>query len=107
MRSPALRVGEEALRVGPNSACPYAGICFPGDRGFELTALDALLNATADPLLRPNLYSWHEYIYENPTLTETLYNTTRAALVARRHPEAVAVVLVQVQHQAWLQSLYG
>ena len=90
-----MRVGEEALRVGPNSACPYAGICFPGDRGFELTALDALLNATADPLLRPNLYSWHEYIYENPTLTETLYNTTRAALVARGLGEDVQQIITE------------
>ena len=45
--------------------------------------MDAVLNATADPALRPNLYSWHEYIYENPTLTDTLFATTAAALAAR------------------------
>ena len=78
-----LRAYDDDLRVGPNNASPYGENGGTLRKGFELTALDAVLNATADARLRPTLYSWHAYIHQNPTLFGTLINETRARLDAR------------------------
>jgi hypothetical protein len=43
-------------------------------------------------LLPPNLYSWHEYIYQFPMLTESLYNTTAHALAARDLSSAEQII---------------
>ena len=58
----------------------------PASLRYELTALSAILDAIPDDTLQPNVYSWHEYIYEYPTLTEELFNTTEAGLRDRGAP---------------------
>ena len=81
-----LRQYDSSLYVGPNNACPF-GDCTcnisKSDHGYELDAMDAIITNTHNVSLLPNLYSWHEYIYQNPTLTDRLYNTVQNELHAR------------------------
>jgi hypothetical protein len=81
-----LRKYDPSLYVGPNNACPY-GDCTNNashsDGGYEFDALDAVMNMTSDPDLLPNVYSWHEYIYQYPTLTDVLFNVTKEKLRER------------------------
>ena len=92
-----LRAYDGSLRVGPNNASPYGENGGTLRKGFELTALDAVLNATTDARLRPTLYSWHAYIHQNPTLFETLINETRARLDARGLVDAEQVWLLRAK----------
>jgi hypothetical protein len=78
-----LRAYDPDLRVGPNNAAPFGQSSGTLPVGYELTALDAVLAATPNVSLWPNVYSWHEYIDQYPTLTETLFNKTREALEQR------------------------
>lgn len=90
-----LRAYDGRLRVGPNNASPYGENRGTLRSGFELTALDAVLNATADPKLRPTIYSWHAYIHQNPDLFGTLINATRAKLRARGLDDSVQQLITE------------
>jgi hypothetical protein len=84
-----LRKYDPSLRVGPNNACPGAPECTSGMRpGFELAALDNTLSRG----IRPNLYSWHEYIVENPTLTVPIYRWTAQQLAARNLSDVEQII---------------
>jgi hypothetical protein len=56
--------------------------------GFEMEALDALLARG----VRPNLYSWHEYIVQNPTLTVPIFNWTATQLAARNLSDSEQII---------------
>lgn len=83
-----LRAYDPTLRVGPNNACPGGPICASMRQGYEFEALDAALSRGA----RPNLYSWHEYIVQNPTLSDSLYDWTAAALTARNLTDVEQII---------------
>ena len=84
-----LRKYDPSLRVGPNNACPGAPECTSGMHpGFELAALDSTLSRG----IRPNLYSWHEYIVMNPTLTVPIYRWTAQQLAARNLSDVEQII---------------
>ena len=81
-----IRAYDETLYVGPNNACPY-GDCTNdpthSDEGYEFDALDAIIASSSNVSLLPNIYSWHEYIYQNPMLTNRLFGTVANRLSSR------------------------
>ena len=81
-----IRAYDNTLFVGPNNACPY-GDCTNdpnhSDAGYEFDALDAVIKSSSNGSLLPNIYSWHEYIYQNPTLTNRLFDTVAHRLLSR------------------------
>ena len=80
---------DPSLRVGPNNACPGAPECTSGMHpGFELAALDNSLSRG----IRPNLYSWHEYIVANPTLSVPIYRWTAEQLAVRNLTDVEQII---------------
>ncbi len=75
-----IRQYDHSIQIGPNFASPYGGF---DDKGFEFHAIDYLLTNVKNSSLLPNIYSWHEYIYENPLLTQKLYRKTENELIKR------------------------
>ena len=90
-----IRAYDASLYVGPNSACPY-GDCTNdpshSDDGYEFDALDAIINMTLSEDLLPNVYSWHEYIEQYPTLTNHLYNITKHKLMERNFSHVQQII---------------
>ena len=75
-----IRRYDQSIQIGPNFAEPYGGF---NNTGFEFHAIDYLLANVENKSLLPNIYSWHEYIYENPLLTQKLYHKTEDELKKR------------------------
>lgn len=87
-----LRKYDPTLRVGPNNASPgpWNGPSSGMGKGFEMEALDNVLARG----ITPNLYSWHEYIVQNPTLTVPIYQWT-AAQLAQRNLTSVEQIITE------------